>query len=100
MSNSTYFRSTPIDRSSFIKLSARLISSFSPATDSAALVYIDDQARELIDQLHTVNLEGNMLISNPDKIEKELRDSLQKRLFLMKAMQKTEQDWAYRPEKP
>ena len=36
----------------------------------------------------------------PDKIEKELRDSLQRRLFLMKAMQKTGQDWAYRPEKP
>jgi len=37
---------------------------------------------------------------DPDRIEEQLRDSLQRRLFLMKAMQKTGQDWAYDPEKP
>jgi len=37
---------------------------------------------------------------DPDRLEKELRNSLQRRMFLMKAMQKTGQDWAYRPEKP
>jgi choline-sulfatase len=36
---------------------------------------------------------------DPDRIEKELRDSLQRRQLLKKAMQKTGRDWAYQPEK-
>ena len=35
---------------------------------------------------------------DPDEIEKELRESLQKRQFLMKAMRRTDQDWAFNPE--
>lgn len=37
---------------------------------------------------------------DPDRIEQQLRDSLEKRRFLMKAMQKTGRDWAYTPDKP
>ena len=35
---------------------------------------------------------------DPARIEKELRESLKKREFLMKAMAKTDQDWAFSPE--
>lgn len=36
---------------------------------------------------------------NPDRIEKQLRESLQRRQFLKKAMGITRQDWAFRTEK-
>ncbi|MCP4256615.1 MAG: sulfatase-like hydrolase/transferase [Planctomycetes bacterium] len=36
---------------------------------------------------------------NPDQIEKQLRESLQKRQFLKKAMSKTKRDWSFIPEK-
>ncbi len=35
---------------------------------------------------------------DPDKIEKELRDSLQRRHLLKKAMKKTGRDWSFKPE--
>jgi choline-sulfatase len=35
---------------------------------------------------------------DPDRIEKDLRESLQKRQFLKKAMAKTGRDWAFSPE--
>lgn len=35
---------------------------------------------------------------DPDRIERQLRDSLQRRLFLMKAMAKTGQDWTFDPD--
>jgi len=35
---------------------------------------------------------------DPDRIEKELRESLQRRQFLMKAMRKTNHDWTFDPE--
>jgi len=36
---------------------------------------------------------------DPDRIEKDLRDSLQRRQFLKKAMTKTGRDWAFKPER-
>ena len=36
---------------------------------------------------------------DPDHIEKQLRESLKKRQFLKKAMQKTGRDWLYQPDK-
>jgi choline-sulfatase len=35
---------------------------------------------------------------NPDQIEKQLRDSLQRRQFLKSAMEKTGRDWKFDPE--
>jgi choline-sulfatase len=35
---------------------------------------------------------------NPDQIEKQLRESLQRRQFIKKAMGKTKRDWAFGPE--
>lgn len=70
MSTFTDFRSTPIDRHSFTTPFTSLISVFSLAPGAAALIYMDNQAIELIDQLHIVNLEDDTLIFNPDKIEK------------------------------